>query len=190
MLRPVPLVSVPFEVRSPTGRAPESGASPSPPRPTTARSGGTAADFGPAVLGHNASSSRPSRKMLYVGCHTYVTLSSLLMVLSHGSTDTLGGAIAPCFFALVHLPSASLEFLQTFPNGKIGSERARLPRQRSRAARGSAQGTTGVLELDEGEADGRVQEEPGSRSPRHGARWLGRGSEYQLEGTFVFLNFA
>ena len=122
---------------------------PPPPSPTDHRkvrrdSGG----FGPAVLGHNAAASRPSRKMLYVGCHTYVTLSSLLMVLSHGSTDTLGGAIAPCFFCLLHPsaqrcpsppPSASLEFrniLQTFRSGKIGSERARLPRQRrSRAGR-------------------------------------------------------
>ena len=108
---------------------------PPPPSPTDHRkvrrdSGG----FGPAVLGHNAAASRPSRKMLYVGCHTYVTLSSLLMVLSHGSTDTLGGAIAPCFFCLLHPsaqrcpsppPSASLEFRNIPPNISKRKDRER-----------------------------------------------------------------
>ena len=113
----------------------------------------------------------------------------------HCSLFFLFAPPTPRSVALVHLPQRvwnSGIFLQTFRSGKIGSERARLPRQRrSRAGRECIR-DTGVLELDEGVdgVDGRVQEEPGSRSPRHGARWLGRGSEYQLEGTFVFLNFA
>lgn len=46
----------------------------------------------PSQMFTHASPSRWKRWLLF----TYVTLSSLLIVLSHGSTDTLGGAMVCC----------------------------------------------------------------------------------------------
>lgn len=148
VLRPVPLVSIPFEVRSPTGRAPESGASP-PPRPTTARSGGTAAVWGPQFAVDTTLVVTSVTKDASVVCHTYVTLSSLLMVLSHGSTDTLGGAIAPFLFCVLH-PSGRPRSVALVhpPLGEFGipniSKRKDRERARERGCLGRGAGRTEV----------------------------------------------